>query len=102
MISTSRTFHWRTSLNAQSWVRLLASVLALVSIKGITRRFFPDSYHNSDTLKLLDDVAELKPTLFASVPRLFNRIYDKIWAGVKAKGGIAEKLFRVRNADCST
>ena len=50
-------------------------------------------FFQGDALKLLDDVAELKPTVFLSVPRLYNRIFDKINAGVKAKGGIAEYLF---------
>ncbi|GJJ71125.1 long-chain acyl-CoA synthetase [Entomortierella parvispora] len=50
-------------------------------------------YYQGDTLKLLDDVAVLQPTIFASVPRLFNRIYDKVLAGVKAKGGVAAFLF---------
>ncbi|KAF9170024.1 hypothetical protein BGX21_001062 [Mortierella sp. AD011] len=50
-------------------------------------------YYQGDTLKLLDDVAILQPTIFVSVPRLFNRIYDKVLAGVKAKGGIAAFLF---------
>ncbi|KAJ3167148.1 Long chain acyl-CoA synthetase 7 peroxisomal [Geranomyces variabilis] len=50
-------------------------------------------FYQGDTLKLLDDVAELKPTIFASVPRLFNRIYDKVMQGVKAKGGLAATLF---------
>jgi long-chain acyl-CoA synthetase len=35
-------------------------------------------YYSGDPLKLLDDLAELKPNFFPSVPRLFNRIYDKI------------------------
>lgn len=35
-------------------------------------------YYGGDALKLLDDLQELKPTIFPSVPRLFNRIYDKI------------------------
>jgi long-chain acyl-CoA synthetase len=35
-------------------------------------------YYSGDPLKLLDDLAELKPHFFPSVPRLFNRIYDKI------------------------
>ncbi|KAF9930018.1 hypothetical protein BGZ65_005535, partial [Modicella reniformis] len=38
-------------------------------------------YYQGDTLKLLDDVAILQPTVFVSVPRLFNRIYDKVLAG---------------------
>ncbi|KAG0374601.1 hypothetical protein BGX24_010187 [Mortierella sp. AD032] len=50
-------------------------------------------YYQGDTLKLLDDVAILQPTIFVSVPRLFNRIYDKVLAGVKAKGGLAAYLF---------
>ncbi|CAO3642986.1 unnamed protein product [Cunninghamella echinulata] len=50
-------------------------------------------YYQGDTLKLLDDIAELKPTVFCSVPRLFNRIYDKVFAGVKAKGGLSSFLF---------
>ena len=36
-----------------------------------------------DVRKLLEDVAELKPTIFVGVPRVFDRIYDRIWAGVK-------------------
>lgn len=28
-----------------------------------------------DNLKLMDDLAVLKPTIFPSVPRLYNRIY---------------------------
>ncbi|KAI8640333.1 hypothetical protein BD408DRAFT_404194 [Parasitella parasitica] len=48
-----------------------------------------------DTLNLLDDIAELKPTVFCSVPRLFHRIYDKVLAGVKAKGGVSAKLFNM-------
>ncbi len=30
---------------------------------------------------LLEDVQELKPTIFVSVPRLYNRIYDKVRGG---------------------
>ena len=35
-------------------------------------------FYHGDILTILDDIAELKPTLFSSVPRLFNRIYDKV------------------------
>lgn len=31
-----------------------------------------------DTRKLMDDVANLKPTIFIAVPRVLNRIYDKV------------------------
>tara|TARA_R110002050_G_scaffold134097_2_gene256707 strand:- start:302 stop:736 length:435 start_codon:yes stop_codon:yes gene_type:complete len=35
-------------------------------------------FFQGDVLKLLDDIAALRPTIFVSVPRLYNRIYDKI------------------------
>ena len=31
-----------------------------------------------DVLKLLDDVAELKPSQFIGVPRVFDRIYSRV------------------------
>ena len=31
-----------------------------------------------DVAELLDDVLELRPTIFPSVPRLYNRIYDRV------------------------
>lgn len=45
-------------------------------------------YYSGDPLKLLEDLQELKPTIFPSVPRLFNRIYDKIKGGVKDKSTV--------------
>lgn len=50
-------------------------------------------FYSGDPLKLLDDLAILKPHFFPSVPRLFNRIYDKILAGIKARGPAAAALF---------
>ncbi|KAJ3338251.1 hypothetical protein HDU91_001274 [Kappamyces sp. JEL0680] len=50
-------------------------------------------FYQGDTLKLMDDMAVLQPTLFASVPRLYNRIYDRILGNVKATGGIKAALF---------
>ena len=35
-------------------------------------------FYRGDVLVLLEDILELRPTLFSSVPRLWNRIYDKI------------------------
>jgi len=33
-------------------------------------------FFQGDVMKLKDDLAELKPTLMISVPRLYNRFYD--------------------------
>jgi len=63
-------------------------------------------FFGGDVLKLTDDCAVLKPTLFPSVPRLFNRIYDKIQSGLKALSGakgvlanraIESKLYYLEN-----
>ena len=35
-------------------------------------------FYGGNVLKLTDDCQVLKPTFFPSVPRLFNKIYDKI------------------------
>lgn len=35
-------------------------------------------FFQGDVRKLMDDIKELQPTLFASVPRLLNRFYDKV------------------------
>ncbi|XP_022683428.1 uncharacterized protein LOC101770882 isoform X2 [Setaria italica] len=50
-------------------------------------------FYQGDNLKLMDDLAVLRPTVFASVPRLYNRIYAAINNAVKESGGLKEKLF---------
>ena len=50
-------------------------------------------FYQGDTLKIVEDLQALRPTVFSSVPRLYNRIYDKIVGGAQAKGLIARSLF---------
>ncbi|XP_074343151.1 long chain acyl-CoA synthetase 6, peroxisomal-like [Apium graveolens] len=50
-------------------------------------------FYQGDNLKLLDDMAILRPTVFSSVPRLYNRIYAGITNAVKASGWLKERLF---------
>jgi long-chain acyl-CoA synthetase len=49
---------------------------------------------SGDIQKLKEDLAVIKPTLFLSVPRLFNRTYDAIQSGIKGKSSILQKLIR--------
>lgn len=35
----------------------------------------------------------LAPTIFISVPRLWNRLYDKVMAAINSSGGIKKSLF---------
>lgn len=48
-------------------------VMATMVYLGATYAFY-----NGDVLKLREDMADIKPTMFVSVPRLFNRFYDLI------------------------
>uniref|UniRef100_A0A0E0BF95 4-coumarate--CoA ligase n=1 Tax=Oryza glumipatula TaxID=40148 RepID=A0A0E0BF95_9ORYZ len=50
-------------------------------------------FYQGDNLKLMDDLAALRPTVFSSVPRLYNRIYAAITNAVKESGGLKERLF---------
>jgi len=50
-------------------------------------------FYSGDTLKILDDLQALKPTIFISVPRLFNKVYEKIMAGAKDKPYFKQVLF---------
>ncbi|KAF8392456.1 hypothetical protein HHK36_022798 [Tetracentron sinense] len=50
-------------------------------------------FYQGDNLKLMDDMAALRPTIFCSVPRLYNRIYAGITNAVKTSGVLRERLF---------
>nr|CAB3459344.1 unnamed protein product [Digitaria exilis] len=54
-------------------------------------------FYQGDNLKLMDDLAVLRPTVFASVPRLYNRIYAAYSVGTAYKL-VAFLLFRITNA----
>lgn len=47
-------------------------------ITGIIHAGGAVGFYSGDVLKLKEDLAELKPTVFPSVPRLYNRFYDGI------------------------
>jgi len=50
-------------------------------------------FYRGNVLELLEDVEALAPTTFASVPRLYNRIYDKVLAQIADANPIARNLF---------
>ena len=59
-------------------------------------------FYKGDVLELLDDIVELKPTLFSSVPRLWNRIYDRIQGQLNESGFVKKMLFRAAfSAGCA-
>ena len=50
-------------------------------------------YYQGDTRKIVDDLRALRPTVFCSVPRLLNRVYDAIKANIKKQGRVVDYLF---------
>lgn len=42
---------------------------------------------------LLDDVAELQPHMFMSVPRVYNKLHDAVMAAVNSAGPQQQQLF---------
>ncbi|KAF9584160.1 hypothetical protein BGW38_007375 [Lunasporangiospora selenospora] len=51
-------------------------------------------YGTGDILNLLDDIAQLKPTVLPAVPRLLNRIYAKVSAATVEAPGVRGALSR--------
>merc|ERR1719433_585586 len=47
-------------------------------------------YTNGNIKRLAEDLEAIRPTIFIGVPRIYSRFYEKIWAGVKAKGGLSK------------
>lgn len=43
---------------------------------------------------VIDDIKVARPHWFASVPRIYEKVYSKIVSGAEAKGGPALKIFR--------
>lgn len=52
------------------------------------------AFFRGDPLLLIEDIVACRPTVIPMVPRVMNKIHDKIVAGMAAKGGITEKMFK--------
>lgn len=52
------------------------------------------AFYSGNVTKLMDDIALARPTFFVSVPRLLNRIHDRICAQIQEKGPVIQYLFK--------
>ena len=50
-------------------------------------------WYCESTDQIANNLIEVSPTLMTAVPRLYEVLHDRIMRGVRAKGGISEKLF---------
>lgn len=71
----------------------LAHVFERIVQASLYHRGASVGFFSGDVAMLLDDLATLKPSVFPSVPRLFNRIYDRITARVQGSGPVVQGLF---------
>ena len=53
------------------------------------------AYWERDPLKILPNLAEVKPTYFPSVPRIFEKIYTAATSSVEKEGGAEEGGLRL-------
>src|SRR4051794_8455118 len=51
------------------------------------------AYWERDPLKIVPNLAEVKPTYFPSVPRIFEKIYTAATSSVEAEGGLKKAVF---------
>ncbi len=51
------------------------------------------AYWERDPLKIIPNLAEVKPTYFPSVPRIFEKIYTAATASVDKEGGLKKAIF---------
>jgi long-chain acyl-CoA synthetase len=51
--------------------------------------------YNRSIPQLADDLVAVKPTILISVPRIFERVYNKIQAGLEEKSPVARALFKL-------
>ncbi|MCX2949340.1 AMP-dependent synthetase/ligase [Lentzea sp. NEAU-D7] len=49
--------------------------------------------------RIVDNLGELRPSIVAAAPRIFEKIHGRIVAGAREKGGITEKIFRWADRD---
>jgi len=44
--------------------------------------------------KIVENLAIVKPTFVAAVPRIFEKVYNKVWSGAKEGGGLKWSIFQ--------
>jgi len=72
----------------------LAHVFALLVQYGMIDLGGRIAFWERDQLKIVPNLAEVKPESFPSVPRIFEKVYDTATASAEAEGGLKAAIFR--------
>lgn len=70
----------------------LAHVLERIVVVTLLGKGAQIGMYQGDILKMKEDLTALKPTIFVSVPRLFNRFYDGMMAKINSLTGMKKRL----------
>eukprot|EP01125_Pyxidicula_operculata_P021873 TRINITY_DN8715_c0_g1_i1.p1 TRINITY_DN8715_c0_g1~~TRINITY_DN8715_c0_g1_i1.p1 ORF type:complete len:660 (-),score=187.43 TRINITY_DN8715_c0_g1_i1:10-1989(-) len=72
----------------------LAHVLEQILVT--TMMYFGGSvgFFRGEIPKLFEDIQKLRPTIFASVPRVFNRLYNKVTSTINEQGELKKTIFQ--------
>jgi len=71
----------------------LPHIFERVIMAGVLAGGASVGFYRGDPKLLLEDIQALRPTIMPVAPRVLNKIYDKIFAGVNAAGGTKKKIF---------
>jgi long-chain acyl-CoA synthetase len=71
----------------------LAHVFERLAFHFMTALGAQIGYSQGEVDRLVNDIQTLRPTSFTGVPRLVNKIYDKVMNGLQAKSKFAQRLF---------
>ncbi len=72
----------------------LAHVFALLVQYGMIDLGGRIAYWERDQLKIVPNLAEVKPESFPSVPRIFEKVHDTAVASAESEGGLKAAIFR--------
>jgi long-chain acyl-CoA synthetase len=63
-----------------------------IEVHGLIRVGFSTGFVENPTT-VVQNLSEIRPTIFVAVPRLFNKIYEGVSTKIKEEGGLAEFLY---------
>jgi long-chain acyl-CoA synthetase len=72
----------------------LAHVLARIAQMSALQLGGTIAYWRGDPTKILDDLAETRPTHFPSVPRVFEKVHSRALASLEDSGALRRALFQ--------
>ena len=72
----------------------LAHVFALLIQYGMIDIGGRIAFWERDQLKIVPNLAEVKPESFPSVPRIFEKVHDTAVATAEGEGGLKSAIFR--------